>query len=328
MLKPAASNFAGSLSVPDWPEARGLSASDLRWRTYLDRPPLILNGGAEIGAEGLLGRKTVGNGVAIFCQVDADRFPADAKTYFHYTRWRSTRAVAQLLANLGASFAVDSRIFHPLDTWHVNLDGTWQMKATLKLAPAASNAIAYSDPGVTPAAQALVREAEPSEGWRPVTLPEMVPFFNDGDGEAVFRKEIVVPGSEAGKNMILGLGPLADFDNTYFNGVEVGHTDMKTVECRQAQRKYVVPGKLVKAGKNVVAVRLFNRFGPGGFSGKMGLPVAPDGDRSGHDSAGPRVGLEMSLSPQRAGAQTFGWYCGDYLTDFPMGDNPYRYYRW
>ena len=89
-----------------------------------------------------------------------------------------------------------------------------------------------------------------------VTLPQMVPFFNDGDGEAVFRKEIVVPRSEAGKNMILALGALADFDNTYFNGVEVGHTDMKTVEWRQAPRNYVVPGKLVKAGKNVVAVRL------------------------------------------------------------------------
>lgn len=112
-LMPAAANFAGSLSVPDWPEARGLSASDLRWRTYLDSPPWMLNGGAEIGAGGLLGRKKVGHGVAILCQVDPDRFHADEITYFRYTRWRSTRAVAQLLANLGASFPVDNQIFHP-----------------------------------------------------------------------------------------------------------------------------------------------------------------------------------------------------------------------
>ncbi len=57
----------------------------------------------------------MGKGVAVFCQVDPDCFHADEKTYFRYTRWRSTRAVAQLLANLGASFAVDSRVFHPLD---------------------------------------------------------------------------------------------------------------------------------------------------------------------------------------------------------------------
>jgi beta-galactosidase len=123
-LKPAAASFAGSLSVPGWPEAKGLSASDLRWRCYLDKPPLILSGGAEIGADGLLGRKVVGKGVAIFCQVDPDCFDADQKTYFRYTRWRATRAVAQLLSNLGASFAVDSRIFQPRKTV-LNPDRMW-----------------------------------------------------------------------------------------------------------------------------------------------------------------------------------------------------------
>jgi len=112
---PAAAQFAGSLSAPTWPEARGLSASDLRCRCYLDTPPWLVSGGVEIGADGLLGRKLVGKGVAIFCQVDPDRFQADQKTYFRYTRWRSTRAVAQLLANLGGIFLVDSRFFHPLE---------------------------------------------------------------------------------------------------------------------------------------------------------------------------------------------------------------------
>ena len=102
--------------MPEWPEARGLSASDLRWRSYLDTAPWVVSAGADIGADGLIGRKVIGKGVAVFCQVDPDRFQADEKTYFRYTRWRSTRAVAQLLANLGASFPVDSRVFHPLDT--------------------------------------------------------------------------------------------------------------------------------------------------------------------------------------------------------------------
>ncbi len=123
-LKPAPAGFAGSLSVPDWPEARGLSASDLRWRCYLDKPPLILSGGVEMGADGLLGRKVVGKGVAIFCQVDPDGFGADETTYFRYTRWRATRAVAQLLSNLGASFALDGRIFEPRKTV-LNPDRMW-----------------------------------------------------------------------------------------------------------------------------------------------------------------------------------------------------------
>jgi beta-galactosidase len=179
-LTPAAARFAGSLSVPEWPEARGLSASDLRWRCYMDTPPWVLSAGADIGADGLIGRKTMGKGVAVFCQIDPDWFQADEKTYFRYTRWRATRAVAQLLANLGASFAVDSRIFHPLDTWARNL----------------------------------------------------------------------------------------------------------------------------------------------GFS------VGPDGDRSGPQATGPRVGLEMTLSPRPEGPQSLTSYHPDYRTDFPMGDNPYRYYRW
>ncbi len=181
-LKPAAASFAGSLSAPEWPEARGLSASDLRWRCYLDTPPWLLSAGAEIGADGLIGRKAVGKGVAVFCQVDPDCFHADEKTYFRYTRWRATRAVAQLLANLGASFAVDNRIFHPLDTRAVNRDDAWQM--------------------------------------------------------------------------------------------------------------------------------------------------APNGDRSGPQATGPPVGLNMSANPHREGSDTLSYYCPDYRTDFPMGDNPYRYYRW
>ena len=179
-LKPAADGFAGALSVPDWPEARGLSASDLRWRSFLDNPPSILGAGAGIGADGLLGRKTVGRGVAIFCQLDPDRFDADKKTYFHYTRWRSTRAVAQLLANLGASFPADSQVFHP------------------------------REPAV-----------DPNRIW-----------------------------------------------------------------------------------------------------------VGPNGDLAGHQ-ANPRAPRDLNLSLNSAQEATrTNFYCPDYRTDFPMGDNPYRYYRW
>jgi hypothetical protein len=327
-LKPAAARFAGSLSAPGWPEARGLSASDLRWRCYLDTPPWLLSGGAEIGADGLLGRKTIGKGRALFCQVDPDCFQAEQKTYFRYTRWRATRAVAQLLANLGASFTVDTRIFHPLDTWALNLDGAWQMKVTLQLPGAANETAAHGDPGITPDAQKLVGPTVSAEGWTPVTLPQMLPFFKDYDGEAVFRKEIVIPKSQEGKDLMLSLGALSDFDNTYFNGVEVGRTGKTTPGWRLAPRNYLAPAKLVKAGKNVIAVRLFNGFGPGGFAGQPGLAVGPDGDRSGPQATGPRVGLEMSLRPKPEGAQALGYYHPDYRADFPMGDNPYRYYRW
>jgi beta-galactosidase len=327
-LKPAEVHFAGSLSVPKWPETRGLSTSDLRWRSYLDSSPWLLHAGAEIGADGLIGRKIIGKGTAVFCQLDPDLFHADEKTYFRFTRWRATRAIAQLLANLGASFAVDSRFFNPLDTWSLDLNGAWQMQVTLERAPANSEASAPVDTGVTSDAQKLVGASVSAQGWTTVTLPQMLPFFKKHDGEAVFRRQIIIPAKQKGKDLKLSLGALSDFDNTYFNGVEVGHTDASTVDWRHVPHEYVIPGKLVKGGTNMIAVRLFNRFGPGGFEGKPGFGVSPSGDRSGPQASGPRVGLEMSLSPKPESPETLSYYHPDYRTDFQMGDNPYRYYRW
>ncbi|MBE9126900.1 MULTISPECIES: glycoside hydrolase family 2 protein [unclassified Coleofasciculus] len=101
--------FPGSLNVPQWSEAYGLSASDLRSRTEHDA--WLIQSGGEIAADGLLSRVQLGNGVAIFSQIDPNALNADVNTYLRYTRWRQTRALAQILANLGASFQVDGRIF-------------------------------------------------------------------------------------------------------------------------------------------------------------------------------------------------------------------------
>ena len=70
-----------------------------------------MDSGAEKGADGLLGLLRKGSGVAVFCQIDPDRFQVGQKPYFRITRWRQTRALAQILANLGASFAKDRDAF-------------------------------------------------------------------------------------------------------------------------------------------------------------------------------------------------------------------------
>ncbi|MGE5659750.1 MAG: beta-galactosidase [Actinomycetota bacterium] len=101
--------FGGSLKVPQWPEVAGLSASDLRSRSFYKT--WLIKSGGEVGAEGLLSRVKVGSGVAIFSQIDPDALNADQKTYFRFTRWRQTRATAQVLANLGASFKGDGNFF-------------------------------------------------------------------------------------------------------------------------------------------------------------------------------------------------------------------------
>lgn len=83
------------------------------------------------------------------------------------------------------------------------------------------------------------------------------------DGVVWFRKTIDVPQSSAGKDLQLSLGPVDDLDITYFNGEKIGETSGHV-----QNRLYTVPGKLVKAGRNVITVRVTDMSGDGGFVGK------------------------------------------------------------
>jgi beta-galactosidase len=98
----------GSLGAPNWPVARGLSASDLRWRNETNAW-LVQGGDAQIGADGQLAMKQVGKGTAVWLQLDPERFNADETTYFRFTRWRQMRAVAQVLSNLGVALRDDAQ---------------------------------------------------------------------------------------------------------------------------------------------------------------------------------------------------------------------------
>lgn len=121
VTQPALSH--GSLERPDWQVCNGLSLSDLHWRgrisvSAIKSLPTFGPGtaGALIGADGLLGLVKVGKGSALFCRIDPRRFDADARTYLRTSRWRATRAVCQLLSNMGATFQQDARFFHAGET--------------------------------------------------------------------------------------------------------------------------------------------------------------------------------------------------------------------
>jgi sialate O-acetylesterase len=109
--------------------------------------------------------------------------------------------------------------------------------------------------------------------WKTMTIPYLFPQdFLLGVGW--FRKEIDVPASWAGKALTLHLGPIDDNDVTFFNGVKVGNIDGYNVP-----RDYTIPAELVKAGRNVITVRLTNLGGPGGIYGaaeQLKLELAGD----------------------------------------------------
>jgi sialate O-acetylesterase len=80
------------------------------------------------------------------------------------------------------------------------------------------------------------------------------------NGAVWFRKEIFLPGSVAGKPARLLMGRIVDSDTTYINGKVVG-----TVSYQYPPRRYTVPENVLKAGKNIVTVRVINNTGRGGF---------------------------------------------------------------
>ncbi|MDD3154835.1 MAG: sialate O-acetylesterase [Victivallaceae bacterium] len=86
------------------------------------------------------------------------------------------------------------------------------------------------------------------------------------------RHVLTLPDSWAGKDITLKLGAFDDYDETFFNGEKVGRTGSETKNFWSAPRNYKVPGKFVKAGKNVLAVRIVNTYGAGGHVGNP--PVA------------------------------------------------------
>ena len=101
-------------------------------------------------------------------------------------------------------------------------------------------------------------------GWKSTTQPlswSKIDELKDFDGIVWMRKEVDIPASLAGKDLKLELGAIDDEDVTYWNGERVGMTSGWTTS-----RTYTVPGNKVKAGKNILAVRINDTGVEGGFS--------------------------------------------------------------
>ncbi|MGG9963477.1 sialate O-acetylesterase [Ferruginibacter sp. SUN106] len=100
--------------------------------------------------------------------------------------------------------------------------------------------------------------------WWPMKLPGAWEEngFPGLDGVAWFRKTIDISEADAGKAAVLELAKVDDIDETYVNGVKVGSID-KWDELR----KYNIAAGILKAGKNVIAVKVTDQQGGGGIYG-------------------------------------------------------------
>lgn len=307
-----AGKHPGSLAVPAWASCHGIMPGELRRRT--DGETWVVSAGADaIGADGLLAEVRRGSGIAVFFQLDTASLDADHLAYNRLTRWRWTRALTQIAANLGAVCEGDDRMVKPISPPdRIPLAGPWKAKLTLRLPAALVTDPRHKDPGISEQALALTARNADEKGLQNVPVPkEWESYGGDwiqADGEAVFRKTIDIPATWAGRDLTLSLGTVDDFDTTYFDGEKIGSTDITMKNFWMFRRKYEIPARLVTPGKHVIAVRVFDHFGSGGmYDDPEHLALTP----------------KWPLTPPPP-----GMYHPDWRTDFPLGDDPYRYFRW
>ncbi len=118
-------------------------------------------------------------------------------------------------------------------------------------------------------------------GWADPALddgewPEMeIPGYWQADGiesngVVWFRRTVKVPAAWEGKDVVLHLGTCDKHDVTYFNNKEVGVTSWETENPWSVKREYRIPGELVRAGANTLAVRVYSYRNLGGLGGPAG----------------------------------------------------------
>jgi sialate O-acetylesterase len=131
----------------------------------------------------------------------------------------------------------------------------------------------FDDPGVMDSARSWAALGTDTANWRSMALPlawERLGPEMDVDGAIWFRREVKIPAKWAGRDLDIHLGAIDDVDATYFNGVPVGGTGSEVPNHWQVPRRYPVPASAVRAGRAIVAVRVWDHGGEGGF---MGLPA-------------------------------------------------------
>lgn len=121
------------------------------------------------------------------------------------------------------------------------------------------------DPAATAAAQAWKNPGFDDSGWQSEEVPSSPAA--DFDGIFWYRRTVTIPAEWAGKELTLSLGAVDDCDETFFNGEKVGATGTSTPNYWSVPRVYKIPGKLVRAGANTIAVRVADMYSNGGLMG-------------------------------------------------------------
>ncbi|HWS89589.1 MAG TPA: sialate O-acetylesterase [Pyrinomonadaceae bacterium] len=191
-----------------------------------------------------------------------------------HTSWGGTPAEAWTSR---AALAADPTLKPILERYDKELTDVPRLQREYERAQAEwASKYVMADPGNKGEPAGYARPGQDPAGWKRMLLPQLWETVGlDVDGVVWFRRDVEVPAAWAGKDLTLKLGAIDDFDTTYFNGVRVGSTGTDTPNAWIVARRYRVPGSLVRAGRNTLAVRVFDRVGGGGFGGGE-MSLAPE----------------------------------------------------
>lgn len=97
--------------------------------------------------------------------------------------------------------------------------------------------------------------------WKTVKLPGLLSASGLPDAGAIWiRRTITIPADKAGTNSYVECGIINQFDTVYWNGAKMAETTIENAGS-SSPRQYSLNGKYVKAGDNVLAIRIFNPAG-------------------------------------------------------------------
>ena len=178
----------------------------------------------------------------------------------------------------------------PIGLIHTSWGGaniqTWMSRGALRMTDSAWSAMVARDRARTDSLRASIRArigdlptedaglvdgralwAEPAladESWATMRTPGVWESagYDGMDGVAWYRTSFTLTDDEARRAVRLSLGPIDDADITWVNGVEVGRTNRY-----DEPRTYDVPLSALRAGRNVIAVRVEDGGGGGGIYG-------------------------------------------------------------
>ncbi len=121
------------------------------------------------------------------------------------------------------------------------------------------------EPGIKDGVAVWAAPGLDMDGWGRMQLPQL--WENAGldglDGVVWFRTEVDLPAEVIRKGISMELGPIDDSDWTWVNGHKIGETIQKFNE----DRIYDVAAEYLREGTNVIAVRVEDTGGGGGFHG-------------------------------------------------------------